>query len=98
MEVGIAIANGGRGAQSPGTHGDPGHAMRSALGMARDEWGVRPSAISRFAHGTTTATPTVPRREGAYIGLITTEGFSGLPPIDRQTPTVAADAIDGKPP
>jgi N-methylhydantoinase A len=98
MQVGIAIANGGRGAKSPGTYGDPSHAMRSALGMARDEWGVRASAISRFAHGTTTATSTVPGREDAYIGLITTEGFSDFPPIDRQIPTVAADAIDGKQP
>lgn len=67
MEVGIDIAIEGaftgivgrgddgrvRIAKLPRTHGDRSRAGRSALDMARTEWGVPPPAISRFAHGTT---------------------------------------------
>ena len=96
MEIGVDIGGtftdivcrGGDGrvriAKIPTTQGDPGHAVLSALEMARDEWGVPPSAVSRFTHGTTVATNAVLERKGARIGLITTEGFRDVLEIGRQ--------------
>jgi len=71
-------------AKLPTTRGDPSRAVLAALDMARDEWGVPPSAISRFVHGTTVATNAVLERKGARIGLITTEGFRDVLEIGRQ--------------
>lgn len=71
-------------AKLPTTRADPSRAVLSALDMARDDWGVAASAISRFVHGTTVATNAVLERKGARIGLITTEGFRDVLEIGRQ--------------
>lgn len=71
-------------AKLPTTRVDPSRAVLSALELARDAWGVPPSAISRFVHGTTVATNAVLERKGARIGLITTEGFRDVLEIGRQ--------------
>ena len=96
MEIGVDIGGtftdfvwrGGDGsvriAKLPTRRGDPGRAVLYALDMARDEWGVAPSAIGRFVHGTTVATNAVLERKGARIGLITTEGFRDVLEIGRQ--------------
>jgi N-methylhydantoinase A/oxoprolinase/acetone carboxylase beta subunit len=96
MEIGIDIGGtftdivcrGGDGrvhiAKLPSTRVDPSRAVLSALDMVRDEWGVPPSAVTRFVHGTTVATNAVLERKGARIGLITTEGFRDVLEIGRQ--------------
>src|SRR6185312_7033722 len=71
-------------AKLPTTRGDPSRAVLAALDIARDDWGVPPHAISRFAHGTTAATNAVLERKGARVGLITTEGFRDVLEIGRQ--------------
>jgi N-methylhydantoinase A/oxoprolinase/acetone carboxylase beta subunit len=71
-------------AKLPTTRVDPSRAVLSALAMARDEWGIAPSAIRRFVHGTTVATNAVLERKGPRIGLITTEGFRDVLEIGRQ--------------
>ncbi|MGE4047774.1 MAG: hydantoinase/oxoprolinase family protein [Acetobacteraceae bacterium] len=68
----------------PTTRGDPSRAVLAALEMAARDWGVDPSGIGRFAHGTTVATNAVLERKGARIGLITTEGFRDVLEIGRQ--------------
>ena len=71
-------------AKVPTTRGDPSKAVLAALQTARDDWGVSPSDISRFTHGTTVATNAVLERKGARIGLIATEGFKDVLEIGRQ--------------
>jgi N-methylhydantoinase A/oxoprolinase/acetone carboxylase beta subunit len=68
----------------PTTRGDPSKAVLAALETARGEWGVSPSDIVRFTHGTTVATNAVLERKGARIGLIATEGFKDVLEIGRQ--------------
>ncbi|MBS0643225.1 MAG: hydantoinase B/oxoprolinase family protein [Proteobacteria bacterium] len=71
-------------AKVPTTRGNPSAAVLTALETARAEWGVQPSQIVRFTHGTTAATNAVLERKGARIGLITTEGFRDVLEIGRQ--------------
>ena len=71
-------------AKIPTTAGDPSRAVLVALDMARRDWGVGASEVSRFVHGTTVATNAVLERKGARIGLITTEGFRDVLEIGRQ--------------
>jgi N-methylhydantoinase A/oxoprolinase/acetone carboxylase beta subunit len=71
-------------AKLPTTNGDPSRAVLAALQMAEREWGLAPSNITRFVHGTTVATNAVLERKGARIGLITTEGFRDVLEIGRQ--------------
>jgi N-methylhydantoinase A/oxoprolinase/acetone carboxylase beta subunit len=66
------------------TRADPSRAVLAALDMARTDWGIDPAAITRFAHGTTTATNAVLERKGARVGLITTDGFRDVLEIGRQ--------------
>jgi len=68
----------------PTTRDDPARAVRQALTLACDEWGVQPQHVVRFAHGTTVATNAVLERKGARVGLITTEGFRDVLEIGRQ--------------
>jgi N-methylhydantoinase A/oxoprolinase/acetone carboxylase beta subunit len=68
----------------PTTRGDPSRAIETALELLRDRHGVRPEAITRFAHGTTVATNAVIERQGARVGLITTQGFRDTLEIGRQ--------------
>ncbi len=71
-------------AKLPTTRADPSQAVLAALEMARRDWNVPPAEITRFAHGTTSATNAVLERKGARIGLITTEGFRDVLEIGRQ--------------
>lgn len=71
-------------AKLPTTRNDPSRAVLAALEMAKRDWGVEPTAIHRFVHGTTVATNAVLERRGARIGLITTEGFRDVLEIGRQ--------------
>ena len=68
----------------PTTTRDRSLAAAEALRRLEFEHGVSPSAMTRFAHGTTVATNAVLERDGARVGLITTEGFRDTLEIGRQ--------------
>lgn len=68
----------------PTTRGDPSIAVQRAVTFMAENWGVDPTHISRFVHGTTAATNAVLERKGARTGLITTEGFKDVLEIGRQ--------------
>ncbi len=66
------------------TRGDPAAAVRDAVAAMRAEWGIAPTAIERFVHGSTVATNAVIERQGARTGIITTAGFKDVLEIGRQ--------------
>lgn len=68
----------------PSTPADPGQAILDSLDYMRREWGIAPSRISRFVHGTTVATNAVLERKGARVGLLSTAGFGDVIEIGRQ--------------
>jgi N-methylhydantoinase A len=68
----------------PTTRSDPGRAVLASLQLMRERWGIEPSAIGRFVHGTTVATNAVLERKGARVGLVTTRGFKDVLEIGRQ--------------
>lgn len=68
----------------PTTRHDPAAAVRAAIEAMQTHWGVAPTAIRRFVHGSTVATNAVIERKGARIGLITTAGFKDVLEIGRQ--------------
>lgn len=68
----------------PTTRGDPSAAVLQSIGELGRRWGVQPSEVGRFAHGTTVATNAVLERKGARIGLLATAGFRDVLEIGRQ--------------
>ena len=68
----------------PTTRGDPSEAVLAALSHLRQTFGVDPTAIARFLHGTTIATNAVLERKGAKIGIITSRGFRDVLEIGFQ--------------
>ncbi len=68
----------------PSTRSNPSIAVRNAIAQLKDEHGVAPDSITRFAHGTTVATNAVLERKGARIGIIATRGFKDVLEIGRQ--------------
>lgn len=68
----------------PTTRNDESLAVLQAVEQMQVQWNIEPSAISRFAHGTTVATNAVLERRGAKIGLIATRGFGDVIEIGRQ--------------
>ena len=68
----------------PTTRGDPSRAVLEAVRYMVETWGVQPSEIARFLHGTTIATNAVLERKGARIGLITSRGFRDVLEIGRE--------------
>ena len=71
----------------PTTRGDPSDAVIKSVAELKERWGIDPSSVARFAHGTTVATNAVLERKGSKIGLITTEGFRDVLEIARQLRT-----------
>jgi len=67
----------------PTTPSNPSAAVRQAFAQMREQWGVAPDSIARFAHGTTVATNAVLERKGAKVGLLTTSGFKDVLEIGR---------------
>lgn len=67
----------------PTTSTDPSIAVMESLQILVEKWGIDPSEITRFVHGTTIATNAVIERNGAKIGVITTEGFKDVLEIGR---------------
>ncbi|MDA1100858.1 MAG: hydantoinase/oxoprolinase family protein [Proteobacteria bacterium] len=68
----------------PTTRDDPGQAVLAAV-RSLDKMGVlQGGQVSRFVHGTTVATNAVLERQGARVGLLTTEGFRDVLEIGRQ--------------
>ncbi len=65
------------------TPANPARAVLDAVAHLRRAWGIDPSSITRFVHGTTVATNAVIERKGARIGFIASEGFRDLLEIGR---------------
>src|SRR3984893_4059701 len=68
----------------PTSRKDPSIAVIAALRRMAAEWGLPPSEVGLFVHGTTVATIAVLERNGACLGLITTRGFRDVLEIGRQ--------------
>lgn len=68
----------------PSTPDDPSRAILHGLREMTDKYGIDPSAITRFAHGTTVATNALLQRKGAKVAIVTTQGFRDLIEIGRQ--------------
>ncbi|WGF87843.1 hydantoinase/oxoprolinase family protein [Marinivivus vitaminiproducens] len=66
------------------TRKDPSAAVMHAVRYMVENWGIRPSEVGRFLHGTTVATNAVLERKGAKLGLLTTQGFKDVLEIGRQ--------------
>lgn len=66
------------------TRKDPSAAVLRAITYMIENWGVKPEEIGHFLHGTTVATNAVLERNGAKLGLLTTEGFRDVLEIGRQ--------------
>lgn len=66
------------------TRKNPSGAVMDAVRFMVEHWGIAPSDIEHFLHGTTVATNAVLERKGARIGLITTAGFKDVLEIGRQ--------------
>lgn len=69
----------------PTTRANPSEGVHRAIGYMAEEWGVQPTQIERFVHGTTVATNASIERQGAKLGLLTTEGFKDVLEIGRQS-------------
>ena len=68
----------------PTTRANPSEGVAEAVRQLHQRWGITPSAVARFVHGTTAATNAVLERKGAKVGLLTTEGFRDVLEIGRQ--------------
>lgn len=77
----------------PTTRTDPSEAVVAALKHMKAEWGLQPSDLVKFAHGTTIATNAVLERKGAAIGIITTKGFRDVLEIGRQSRRQMYDVV-----
>lgn len=72
-------------AKVPSTRPDPAQAVRNVLNELLPGWKIDAADVERFVHGTTVATNAVLERKGSKLGLLTTEGFSDLLEIGRQS-------------
>ena len=70
--------------KTPTTPHDQSEAVSVALRRLHDEYGIAPTSITRFVHGTTVSTNALIERRGARLGLIMTEGFGDTIEIGRQ--------------
>lgn len=74
-------------AKIPSNRAKPGAPIRTVLQSLLPEWGLAPSDVRRFVHGTTVATNAVLERKGAVLGILATEGFTDVIEIGRQNRT-----------
>jgi N-methylhydantoinase A len=71
------------------TPGQPGGEVMAGLTALRERYGIQPSDISYFTHGTTVGVNTIIQRNGALLCLITTENFQDVLELGRlKTPEV----------
>ncbi|MER8537546.1 hydantoinase/oxoprolinase family protein [Mesorhizobium sp. M1005] len=62
---------------------DPGAEVIEGIRQLETRYGIAPSAISYFTHGTTVGVNSVIQRNGLKLGLFTTEGFSDVLELAR---------------
>ncbi len=67
----------------PSRPADPAAAVMEGINRLVEGYGVEPSAISYFVHGTTIALNTLIQRTGARTGLLITRGFRDVLEIGR---------------
>ncbi|MFN8524822.1 MAG: hydantoinase/oxoprolinase family protein [Chloroflexota bacterium] len=82
----------------PSTPSDPAEAIVRGLTEIAALTGQGLDHVEYFAHGSTVATNALLQRQGARVGLITTEGFRDLLEIGRQTRPHLYDLQVDKPP
>jgi N-methylhydantoinase A len=63
-----------------------------------EQSGVSPAAVSHVVHGSTVAANIVHEKQGAKVGLITTQGFRDILEIQRQRRDILFDLFYKKPP
>jgi len=68
----------------PSTPEDPSRAAIAGIEVLSARQGFDPAQLSRVVHGTTIATNIILQRNGARVGLITTEGFRDILHIGRK--------------
>ncbi|MDP7546593.1 MAG: hydantoinase/oxoprolinase family protein, partial [Alphaproteobacteria bacterium] len=68
----------------PTTRDDPGQAVLAAVRRLDEMGALQGGQVSRFVHGSTVATNAVLERQGARLGLLTTQGFRDVLEIGRQ--------------
>ena len=68
----------------PSTPEAPDRAVIAGVHGALERIGASPQDLTRFVHGSTVATNTVITREGARVGMVTTQGFRDVLAIAHQ--------------
>src|SRR5690625_657894 len=68
----------------PSTPSAPEQAVIAGVHGARERIDRPPEDLTRFVHGSTVATNTVITRDGARVGMVTTEGFRDVLAIAHQ--------------
>ncbi|MGE0314472.1 MAG: hydantoinase/oxoprolinase family protein [Lautropia sp.] len=71
-------------AKLPSSRADPSMPVRRVIDELLPRWGISPTQVRRFVHGTTVATNAVLERRGARLGVLTTAGFEDVLEIGRQ--------------
>ena len=90
------------------TPAEPGREVITGLEQLQRDYGLQPSDVSYFTHGTTVGVNTVIQRNGARLALVTTENFIDVlelarlkmpDPYDlhsrRPTPLISRDRVFG---
>ena len=78
--------------KTPSTPDDPGQAIIGGLVELLSQ-GLEASDVSSFAHGTTVATNILVQDKGARVGLLITEGFTGVNDV-WQIPSHGSDLTE----
>ncbi len=76
----------------PSTPDDPSRGVINGLSQLFEE-GVKPGEITFFCHGCTVATNALLEDKGARVGLLVTEGFSGINDV-HQVPAFGPDSLN----
>ncbi len=83
----------------PSSNAEPDRAIVRGLAEALAQFGLSPSDVTRFAHGTTVGTNALIERRCGTVAVATTEGFRDLLEIGRQTrPRIYDLHLDNPPP
>ena len=81
----------------PSTPAAPEQAVIAGLQGALDRVGGTPQDLTRFVHGSTVATNTVITRDGARVGMVTTQGFRDVLAIAHQARPAIYDQHQTRP-
>jgi len=83
--------------KTPSTKGDPSDAVAHGIDELQKRFGIEPSEIAYFSHGTTLAVNTLLERNGARGGVLMTKGFTDTLELRRLRLSKANDFFVPKP-